>query len=285
MDWLRKKKAFCCTAARSRKPVLSTGKVRAKGKLALITGGDGGIGKELARILLDQGYQVVLVGRNEAHLQAAGAQLEEAGDRLILYPCDLSAKAECGRLLKDFRRQEPELVINCAGFGTYGDFIRTSLEREMTMLDVNGRAVHILMKGFLRDMVKRGHGSLLNVASSAGLAPGGPSMAAYYATKAYVVSLARGAAEELRAAGSPVYVGVFCPGPVKTDFFERTGLRAARYGLTPRAAAEAAVRGMERRQVVIIPGFANRVGSLASRFLPGQAVLSVNHHIQKSKRN
>lgn len=109
-------------------------------------------------------------------------------------------------------------------------------------------------------------------------------MAAYYATKAYVVSLTRGVAEELRAAGSRVYVGVFCPGPVKTAFFRRIGLKEARRGLTAREAAQAAIHGMERRQVVIVPGIANKLGYLASKILPGRLVLPVNRRIQDRKR-
>lgn len=201
----------------------------------------------------------------------------------MIYPCDLSRRSECGRLLKDFRPQKPEILINCAGFGVYGTFTKTDRERELTMLEVNCQALHILMKAFLRDMERRGHGYILNVASLAGLAPGGPRMAAYYATKAYVVSLTRGVAEELRADGSRVYIGALCPGPVKTSFFERSGLGPARHGLTPEETAQAAMRGMERGRTVIVPGAVNRLGYLAAKFLPGCLVLAVNRRIQERK--
>ena len=152
------------------------------------------------------------------------------------------------------------------------------------MMDVNCRAVHLLMKLFLRDMDKRGSGTILNVASSAGLVPGGPCMAAYYATKSYVTSLTQGVAEELRARRSPVRVAALCPGPVDTPFFGRAGICASAKASTPEAVARAAMRGLDCGETVIVPDMGNRLACLAARILPAKVILSVNRRIQEKKK-
>lgn len=266
-------------------------KEKKAGKLALITGGSSGIGMAISKQLLRKGYSTILVGRDEEKLQKAANHLKSLEDSAGLtdsaiqtVPCDLALEKECLRLHRIFQDNPVELLVNCAGFGVYGEFIETDPAKELSMLDVNCRAVHLLMKLFLQDMEKRGRGSILNVASSAGLAPGGPYMAAYYATKSYVTSLTRSAAEELRAAGSPIYVGVLCPGPVDTPFFDRAGIGAAVRGADPEKIAEAAICGMGKRKTVIVPGIGNRLACIASKLLPARPVLAVNRRIQAKKR-
>lgn len=252
--------------------------------LALVTGGSSGIGFCLARQLAAHGFRVVLVGRDVERLLQAARQICHRGGAAEIFPCDLAEEEGCYRLYETYRRRPVSVLINAAGFGVYGDFDAAAAGMEMEMLSVNARAVHLLMKLFLPDMKRRGRGWILNVASSAGLTPGGPYMAAYYATKAYVVSLTRGVAEELRAAHSPVYVGALCPGPVDTPFFGRAGIRAAVQGADPETVAEAALQGMRRRQTLIVPGISNHLACLAAKLLPGRATLAVNRRIQARKR-
>jgi len=152
------------------------------------------------------------------------------------------------------------------------------------MMDVNCGALHLLMKLFLQDMEKRGKGTILNVASSAGLVPGGPCMAAYYATKSYVASLTQGVAEELRACGSAVHVAALCPGPVDTPFFGRVGIGTAGTASTPEAVAKAAMAGLDRGQTLIVPGIGNRLICMAARLLPARVILSVNRRVQARKK-
>ena len=270
--------------------------------VAIVTGGGSGIGFCLARRLAEQGYAVVLAGRDKARLlqaagqiaagqkpgrQAAGTQGAKAGPNrktIETFSCDLSRPDECLRLYEAFRNRPVAVLVNAAGFGVYGAFDASDTAGEQQMLAVHCQAVHLLMKLFLPDMKRRGRGAILNVASLAGLTPGGPYMAAYYATKAYVASLTRGVAEELRAERSPVYVGALCPGPVATPFFARAGIRAAVRGADPDTVARAALQGMSRRKDVIVPGAGSRIACLAAKLLPARLTLLINRQIQARKR-
>ena len=132
--------------------------------------------------------------------------------------CPPRLPAHPHRLCEALTDERIDLFINNAGFGVCGSFLETSGEKELSMAKVNVLAMHQLFKFAVKKMETQGFGTVLNVASSAGLLPGGPYMAGYYATKAYVVSLTRGVAEELREQHSPVYVCALCPGPVDTEF-------------------------------------------------------------------
>ena len=253
--------------------------------VAIVTGAGSGIGFQIARLLRKKGYSVVLAGRDREKLGKAAERLKAEcphGKRFALFSCDLSRKEECLRLCRTFRNRPVDVLVNCAGVGVYGKFDVSDLQAELSMAAVNCLALHILMKEFLKDMERRGGGCILNVASSAGLMPGGPYMAAYYASKAYVVSLTRGVAQELRAKKSPVYVGVLCPGPVNTPFFERAGIGPAK-GADPEKTARAAWRGMRERRTVIVPDAVNRMAWAAAKLLPAPVILAVNQRIQAGK--
>ena len=253
--------------------------------LALITGGGSGIGYALAKEYYKRGYDLVLVGRDEKKLRQAAARLVQRNKGIIeTVSCDLTSKNECLRLYGLYQDRAVDVLVNCAGFGVYGQFLEIDLDAELSMLEVNCGAVHLLMKLFLQDMRKRDSGTILNVASSAGLVPGGPCMAAYYATKAYVTSLTQGVAEELRAAGSNVHVAALCPGPVDTPFFGRAGIGTAGVASTPESVAKAAMRGLKRGKTVIVPGVGNQLACLAARLLPSKVILSINRRVQEKKK-
>ncbi|MCI8402886.1 MAG: SDR family NAD(P)-dependent oxidoreductase [Lachnospiraceae bacterium] len=262
-------------------------------KYAIITGGSSGIGLELAMALRGRGFHIVLAGRSEEKLREAAQKLESLKpgpckregqpSAVDLFPCDLTYEEECRRLHGTYQSCPVKVLIHSAGFGVYGSFASTDAGAELSMLRVHCQAAQLLMKLFLPDMERRGGGFILQVASLAGLSPGGPYMASYYAAKAYVASLVRGVAEELRAQGSPVYVGALCPGPVDTPFFERAGIGTAMRGMAPDAVAAAALKGMKRRQTIIVPGMGNRMAYLAMKWLPAGVIVSVNRRIQEKK--
>jgi len=175
-----------------------------------------------------------------------------------------------------------DILINNAGFGLYGKFCVTELDRELEMIDVNVGAVHILTKLFLRDFSARDKGYILNVASIAGFMPG-PLMATYYATKNYVVRLTEAVREELRCQRSRVYIGAFCPGPVDTHFNSTAGVKFALRGISSEYAAECAVRGMFARKALIFPTASIKAAVVASRFVPDMLLAAITRLFQSRK--
>ena len=151
------------------------------------------------------------------------------------------------------------------------------------MAKVNVLAMHQLFKFAVKKMEAQGFGTVLNVASSAGLLPGGPYMAGYYATKAYVVSLTRGVAEELREQHSPVYVCALCPGPVDTEFNDRAGVVFALKGISPALCVEEAMRGMLRRKTIIVPSALMQAATAAQRLVPMPLLMPIVARQQKKK--
>ena len=179
---------------------------------ALITGASSGIGRDMAKILADKGYDLVLVARDKERLNDLKKELKT---NIKLVTMDLSIEENC----KKVHAENPgiDLLINNAGFGDCGNFTYTSLDKEISMINTNITAYHILTKLYLIDMKKVNKGHILNVASIAGFMPG-PLMATYYATKSYIVRLSEGIREELNKEKSNVKISILCPGPVKTNF-------------------------------------------------------------------
>lgn len=250
------------------------------GMKALITGASSGIGRDIARALAVRGVDLILTARRTERLEELSSELPV---QVTVIPCDLSQEAECRALYERVRPMNIDILVNNAGFGLFGTFAENSLERELSMLDVNVRAVHILTKLFLRDMKEKDSGYLLNVASSAAFLPG-PLLAAYYATKAYVLRLSEAIDEELRRDGSRVSVSVLCPGPVRTEFDQTANVRFSVKGLESSVVAECAVNGMFRRKLIIIPGALMKCARFFERFFSEKLLLRAAYHMQKRKR-
>ena len=170
-------------------------------KTALVTGASSGIGREIARDLSARGFRVILSARREERLRDLASEL---GDNTRVIVCDVSDREECLRLYEETKSEKISVLVNCAGFGAVGSFDELPLDTELKMIDTNVTAVHMLTKLFLKDFVAADRGYIMNIASSAGLMYGGPMMATYYASKAYVVSLTSAIYEELRARNSRV---------------------------------------------------------------------------------
>lgn len=251
---------------------------------AVVTGASSGIGAEFSRMLAKEGYSLVLVARRKPKLMRLAGELERRfGTESEVMAVELREEAECRRLAEALAGRTVAVFINCAGFGDCGGFLDTDLEKELSMIDVNVRAVHLLTKLMLVKMQGQGGGYLLNVASVAGLMPAGPFMATYYATKAYVASLTRAIAEELREKKSPVYIGCLCPGPVDTEFNERANVQFALHGITAKRCVRHALRQMKRRRTVIVPTLVLRLAMTLGRFLPQPFYIRIAAHQQKKK--
>lgn len=246
---------------------------------AVITGASAGIGRDMARLLAEKGYELTLVARREDRLRELAEELPVPCQVLV---ADLSSVRECRRVYQAARGDDVEIVINNAGFGLFGRFADTDLERELQMIQTNIVAVHVLTKLFLQDFRARGSGYLLNVASSAGFMAG-PLMATYYATKNYVLRLTQAIREELRREGCGVQVAALCPGPVETEFNDVADVKFAIGGLTSMEAARCGVEGLLSGKGVIVPGLGMRLMLAARRLAPEAVLTRITYHIQKRK--
>ena len=170
-------------------------------------------------------------------------------------------------------------MINNAGFGDFGNFTETNLDKELDMIDLNIKAYHILTKLFLKDFVKRDYGRILNVASIAGFMSG-PYMATYYATKNYIVSLSLAIYEELKKDKSNVKISIFCPGPVDTNFNNVANVKFNIPSLTSNYASKLAIDGMFKDKLIIVPPNM-KVNHILSKVAPTKLVLEVNSKVQE----
>ena len=253
-------------------------------KTVWITGASSGIGREFARRYARLGFRLILTARRRDRLETLAAELRaKHGTLCRIVPADLAQDAQVTALCEALADERIDLFINNAGFGDCGPFLQTDLDKDLDMLAVNIRAVHILTKKIGQKLYKQGFGALLNVGSCAGLMPAGPYMATYYATKAYVVSLTSALAQELREARSPVYVGCLCPGPVNTEFNAVANVEFALRGITPEYCVRCALDGMARRKTVIVPNPVVAAGMTLGRFLPRSVYIKIAAHQQRKK--
>jgi short-subunit dehydrogenase len=253
----------------------------------LVTGGSGGIGFEIGKVLARKGFDLVLVSRKRDTLEAAAGQLEgKFGVKVHVYAADLR-RPDAPQGIFEFLHNENlpiEVLVNNAGFGLGGEFADTKLQRELEMIQVNISALTHLTKLFLPAMIKRKSGRILNLASTAAFQPG-PLMAVYYASKAYVLSFSQALAEELRHTG--VTVTALCPGPTDTRFAASAQMTKSRlftaFGIADAAdVAEFGVAAMMHGRRVAIPGIKNKIIAQASRFSPRSMTTRVSRMIQES---
>jgi uncharacterized protein len=238
----------------------------------LITGASSGIGADIARSLARRGHGVTLAARREERLEALAAELRDRDAvRVETAGCDLSDVDARRRLVTEIEERGlgVEVLVNDAGFGSGGRFDRLDAAREVEMVRVNVEAVVDLCGRYVPDMVRRGRGAVLNVASTAAFQPL-PRQATYAASKAFVLSFTDALHTEL--AGNGVTATTLCPGPVKTEFFDTAGLEAEGLPAFILAdsvdVAEAGVKGLEKGRRVVVPGPLNRAGALGGQYAP-----------------
>ena len=246
-------------------------------KYAVITGASSGLGEEFARQLAKKQYSLILVARRENRLLALQKELPTD---CIIIKADLSKEEECYHVYEEIKDKNIEVFINNAGFGDCTYFVDGDLQKELDMIHVNIRAVHIFTKLMVRKMRK---GYLLNVASVAGLMPGGPYMATYYATKAYVTSFTRAVARELKEHKHPLYIGSLCPGPVDTEFNKVADVEFALNGISAKQCVSYALKKMYQRKVTIIPSPFIKVAATLSHLAPAALCIMIASMQQKRK--
>ncbi len=246
---------------------------------ALITGASSGIGREMAIYLAELKVDLILVGRNKEQLERLQNGLKVDTKVIVADLRDITKVKELYVLTKE---DNIDILINNAGFGLFGKFYETDLNRELEMINTNIVAVHLLTKLFLRDMKKRNSGYILNVASSAAFGPG-PLMSTYYATKAYVNNLTEAINEELRREESNVVVSSLCPGPVDTNFNNVANVNFSVKAMNSRDVARYAIDMMFKEKVVIIPGTYMKLALFGRRFLSRKTLRKITYNIQKKK--
>lgn len=246
---------------------------------ALITGASSGIGRDMARVLASYGIDLILVARRAQRLQELKDELPVHVDIISM---DLSDETNCRMLYERTRQEDIDILINNAGFGLAGEFVKTDLDKELEMINTNIKAVHILTKLYLKDFVKKDYGYILNVASSAAFLPG-PLMATYYSTKAYVRQLSLSIQKELQKAGSHVYISALCPGPVQTEFSQVAQVNFAMKGKKSMDVAKYAIDEMFSQKKQIIPGGLMKVSYVLTKLMPLIVLLEASYHIQKRK--
>lgn len=248
---------------------------------ALITGASSGIGRDMAKVLAGLGYDLIIVARRENLLEELKSQIN--GVEVTVEKMDISFSENCEALYKKY--PDIDILINNAGFGKFGEFEKIELNQELNMIDTNIVGLHVLTKLYLQKMKEKDKGYILNVASSAGLLPGGPLMATYYATKSYVVSLTRAISEELKVSGSNVKISALCPGPVDTNFNNVANVKFSLKGLSSEYVAKYGIEQMFKGKRIIVPGWLIKCAVIGSKLAPANLVLRIAYNQQKSKGN
>lgn len=246
---------------------------------SLINGASSGIGKNMAYYLASKNIDLILVARNKKEMERIKKELNV---NVKIISLDLTKEENVYKLYEETKDDNIDILINNAGFGLFGTFTETNLDRELEMIDLNIKAYHILTKLFLRDFIKKDSGYILNVCSSAGFMAG-PRLSTYYATKNYITKLTMAINEELRQAGSNVSISALCPGPVNTNFNKVAHGEFSIREADPAYVAKYAIDKMFARKMLIVPTFKMKLTLFASRFAPYRLQLLIAYHIQGKK--
>ncbi len=255
---------------------------------ALITGASNGIGLELAKIHAAQGGDLVLVARNKSKLDELKTEWE-AKFKVKVYTIgkDLSATHAAQEVYDETQAQNirVDYLINNAGFGDFGLFVETAWEKELQMINLNISTLTQFCKLYLQDMQTRKSGKIMNVASTAAF-QSGPTMAVYYATKAYVLSFSEAIDNEVRDKG--ITVTTLCPGATESGFqaaaaMEDSALVKGKKLPTSKEVAEYGYKAMLKGKTVAIHGFMNWIMANSVRFLPRAIVVKTTRKIQDKK--
>ncbi|MDF3818448.1 SDR family oxidoreductase [Leptospira sp. 96542] len=250
-------------------------------KLSLVTGASTGLGKDFAIALAKKGYTPILVARSLDRLKSLAAEIKSLyGLDAIVIKQDLSKPGSAKELYNAVKKKKlsVEILVNNAGYGLNGEYFKNDFTKESEMIQLNVTSLAELCHLFLNDMVAAKNGRILNVASIASFQPG-PLMANYCATKAYVLSLSESLAEEVRKYG--VFVSCLCPGPTKTEFFERANMMNSKLlnfspmTMDSETVVKAGMKALFSGQVVKIPGFSNFLIAFSVRFSPRSLVRKI----------
>ena len=252
-------------------------------KYIVITGASSGIGLEMAKILASKNYNLILVARNFDRLQSIKHDLESKYSiKVKIFRKDLSLSANAEALYLEIKKEnlEVEYLINNAGVGNYGHFIETSLQEELNMIELNISSLVILTKLFSQDMVKRGSGSIMNVASLLSFLPF-PYYSVYSASKSFVLAFSETVNAELEGTG--VMVKALCPGPIDTGFttndMAKTNAYKTNKPVLPEGVAKEGVKLLLNTKTKKIVGFTNWFISNLPRITPDFIMMKIKKNL------
>lgn len=245
-------------------------------KYALITGGTSGIGFELAKLFAKDKYNLVIVARDEQELNRAAADLKQYGVSVITMPKDLFRPENAFELYDEVKSKgiDIDVLVNDAGQGQYGEFVDTDINRELNIIQLNIMAPVILTKCFLQDMVARGQGRILNLASIAGKMPG-PLQSVYHGTKAFIHSWTEAIRSELKDSG--ITVTSLLPGATDTDFFNKAEMQESKIVqeeklANPADVAKDGYKALMSGDDMVISGMKNKMQVGMSDLMPDSTV-------------
>jgi len=255
--------------------------------ITVITGASAGIGAALARVFARNGHALALVARREDRLRELADEIAAAGGiRPLVIAADLQ-RGGAARLIGEAlaaQGAEPQFMVNNAGFGLVGTAAALDRDEQLSMIDLNMRALAELSLAYV-DSLARHRGGILNVGSMAGFLPG-PGMTVYYASKAFVLSFSEALHSELKSHG--VRVTVLCPGPVPTEFAARAGISGSMapdiLTLSAEQVAEAGYRGLMQGRRTVVPGLFNKLVISLVRIVPRGLLLAMVDARQRRRR-
>ncbi len=253
-------------------------------KRALVTGASAGIGQAFARRLARDGYDLILVARDQARLQELARELESGhGTMAEVLVADLTRPEPCKRVEQRIAEAHLSLLVNNAGFGTVGPFYRLDPDREEEEIRLNVIALVRLARAALPGMLERNHGAIINVSSVAAFQPT-PFNATYGATKAFVNSFTEALAEEIR--GSQVRLQALCPGFTRTEFQKRAGIREVRVPsfawMTPEEVVDASLAALQRGPLICVPGWSYKALTHVTAWAPRALVRRISGALGRS---
>lgn len=255
-------------------------------KTALITGASGGLGLSFVNLFAKDGYDLVLVARNGERLEEIKKDVEQKYNiKALVVAKDLCSPSGADEVYKATKQTgiNIDVLVNNAGFGDFGEFHNSDINKQIRMVDLNCIALMHLCHLYLPDMLKQKSGNILNVDSIAAFQPG-PLMSVYYATKAFVLSFSQALTRELKGTG--VKVTALCPGPIRTNFdaaadLGESGLFKNLKVWDPDTVAEFGYKNMKKGKSLCVCGFLNKLIVFANRLAPRSLVRNMVYNLQK----
>lgn len=250
----------------------------------LITGASSGIGFELSKIFAKKGYNLVLVSQNEHKLEKAASeiQLQNHNVQISIISKDLSDPSSPEEIFEQLKQKkiQVDILVNNAGFNVYGSFHEVNLENILDLISVNLLALTKLTHIFMKGMVERGYGRILNLGSTGSFQPV-PINTVYCATKAYVLSFSEGIADELKGTG--VTVTALCPGPTQTNFAKRADIEEVKLfnmmTMDAKRVTEEGYKALMKEKIIKIPGLVNSLLVFLVRFMPRGLITKVGKYL------